>query len=52
MILVNGIEIEQNHFPDGTLSLKYELNSLSKNIAPIIMPKDSTTPCVIPYCIY
>lgn len=35
MILVNGIEIEQNHFPDGTLNLKYELNSLSKNIAPI-----------------
>lgn len=35
MILVNGIEIEQNRFPDGTLHLKYELNSLSKNIAPI-----------------
>lgn len=35
MILVNGIEIEQNRFPDGTLYLKYELNSLSKNIVPI-----------------
>lgn len=35
MILVNGIEVEQNHFPDGTLQLKHEINSLSKNIAPI-----------------
>lgn len=35
MILVNGIEVEQSHFPDGTLCLKHEINSLSKHIAPI-----------------
>lgn len=35
MILINGIEVEQNRFPDGTLHLKHEINSLSKHLAPI-----------------
>jgi ribose-phosphate pyrophosphokinase len=35
MILVNSIEIEQNHFSDGTLHMTFALNSLNRGIAPI-----------------
>jgi ribose-phosphate pyrophosphokinase len=35
MILVNSIEIEQNHFSDGALHMNFALNSLSRGIAPI-----------------
>jgi ribose-phosphate pyrophosphokinase len=35
MILVNSIEIEQNHFSDGALHMSFALNSLSRGIVPI-----------------